>query len=108
MEKLKVVTLCGSMKFIDTFNELREKMVAEGIVCFTPEIFSIPDNLRNKLDEDMHRKLDILHQTKMILSDEILIVDVGGYIGDNTREEIEYAEKEGLHISYYSKLVKNN
>lgn len=108
MKKLKVVTLCGSMKFIDTFNDLREKMVAEGIICFTPEIFSIPDNLRDKLDEDTHKKLDILHQTKMRLSDEILVVDVGGYIGENTREEIEYAEKEGMNISYYNKLEKND
>jgi hypothetical protein len=35
--------------------------------------------------------LDTLYLTKIDLADEILVLNVGGYIGESTRREIEYA-----------------
>ena len=39
--------------------------------------------------------LDALYTKKIELADEILVVNVGGYIGESTRNEIEYAHKFG-------------
>ena len=47
--------------------------------------------------------LDELHLRKIDLADRVLVVDVGGYIGESTRAEIDYATRKGLPIDYFSK-----
>ena len=38
--------------------------------------------------------LDDMHKAKISMADEIFVINVGGYIGDSTRSEIEYAKPE--------------
>jgi hypothetical protein len=42
--------------------------------------------------EGVAGQMDELHLRKIDLADEVLIVNIGGYIGDSTRNEIAYAE----------------
>lgn len=44
--------------------------------------------------------LDELHKRKIDLSDEILVLNVGGYIGQSTANEIAYAANTGKRIRY--------
>jgi len=44
--------------------------------------------------------LDDMHKRKIDMSDEILVINVGGYIGDSTKSEIEYAKKTGKVVNY--------
>jgi hypothetical protein len=44
--------------------------------------------------------LDDMHKRKIDMSDEIFVINVGGYIGDSTKSEIEYAKKHGKKINY--------
>lgn len=37
--------------------------------------------------------LDDMHKRKIDMADYIYVINVGGYIGDSTRSEIEYAKK---------------
>ena len=39
------------------------------------------------------------------LSDAIYVVDIGGYIGSMTREEIKYAKENGKEIIFHSEYV---
>ena len=34
------------------------------------------------------------------MADEIYVINVGGYIGESTRSEIEYAQKTGKAVHY--------
>ena len=34
------------------------------------------------------------------MSDEVFVINKDGYIGESTRNEIEYAKKQGKKISY--------
>jgi len=36
----------------------------------------------------------------ILLADEVLILNVGGYIGDSTRRELEYAQQYGKVIRW--------
>jgi hypothetical protein len=45
-------------------------------------------------------KLDDLHKRKIDLCNEVLVINVGGYIGESTRSEIEYATALGKRIRY--------
>ena len=37
--------------------------------------------------------LDDMHKRKIDMADEIFVINVGGYIGESTKSEIEYAKE---------------
>jgi len=59
-----------------------------------------------QLPADTKVRLDELHKRKIDLADEILVLNVGGYIGDSTRSEIEYATMLGKPIRYLIETAK--
>lgn len=44
--------------------------------------------------------LDDMHKRKIDMADEVYVINVGGYIGESTRSEIEYAKKNGRVVRY--------
>ena len=44
--------------------------------------------------------LDDMHKRKIDMADEIYVINVGGYIGESTKSEIEYAKKHGKKVNY--------
>ncbi len=44
--------------------------------------------------------LDDMHKRKIDMADSIYVINVGGYIGESTRSEIEYARKTGKGVEY--------
>jgi hypothetical protein len=50
-------------------------------------------------------RIDELHLRKIDLSDEILVLNVGGYVGESTREEITYALVEHKGLTWLEPFV---
>ena len=48
--------------------------------------------------------LDDMHKRKIDLADAIYVINVGGYIGESTRSEIEYALRNGKTIEYLEEI----
>ena len=44
--------------------------------------------------------LDDMHKRKIDMADSIFVINVGGYIGESTRSEIEYAKAQGKEVRY--------
>ena len=44
--------------------------------------------------------LDALHRHKIDLADEVLILNVGGYIGPGTERELAYAKTQGKRVRF--------
>ena len=44
--------------------------------------------------------LDDMHLRKIDMADEIFVINDGGYIGESTRREIEYAKATGKPVRY--------
>lgn len=102
---MKIITLCGSLKFKKEMMMVAEKMALEGKCIITP-VYPVLENYK-RTDEQLE-KLKEAHFKKIELSDAILVVNVNNYIGDSTKLEIEYAKKLGKEIIYYTDLIKNN
>ena len=102
----KVVTLCGSTRFKDEFMNVQRELTLKGYIVISVGFFghSKDAELWDKMDEETKVKtktmLDDIHKRKIDMSDEIFVINVGGYIGDSTRSEIEYAKKMGKKITY--------
>lgn len=97
--KPKVVCLCGSTRFLKAFREANFKLTLEGkIVLSIGCDFKSNDGLC--LTEADKVRLDELHKSKIDLADEVMILNVDGYIGDSTRSELNYAIKCNKEITY--------
>ncbi len=102
---MKIVTLCGSLKFRKEMMTIAEKMALDGNCILTP-VYPVLENIERT--EKQLIKLKEAHFKRIELSDAILVVNVNNYIGDSTNLEIEYAKKLGKEIIYYTDLMKNN
>lgn len=95
-----IVTMCGSSKFRE--EHLREiaRLESEGCRVFGLDVYPHADGFNTALTlEDMDR-LASIHDFKIMISDAIFVVNVGGYIGHSTALEIAFAEKLGKEIIY--------
>lgn len=45
-----------------------------------------------------------MHRQKIDMSNEIYVINFGGYIGESTKSEIEYAKAKGKKISYLENI----
>ena len=48
--------------------------------------------------------LDDMHKRKIDMADSIYVINVGGYIGQSTRSEIEYAQAHGKDVKYLEEV----
>ena len=98
----KIITLCGSIKFKDEFMKVQEKLTLDGNIVLTPNFFN--NIKKEEIDEKTKKMLDEMHKQKINMSDEIYVINVGGYIGESTKNEIEYAKAKGKRISYLESI----
>lgn len=99
----KVVCLCGSTRFMDAFQKANLRETIEGNI-----VLSVGCNTKSDLDlmtlgkmtQRTKDKLDVLHLRKIDLADEILVLNVDGYVGESTSNEVRYAQEHGKGIRW--------
>jgi hypothetical protein len=97
-----IVCLCGSTRFHDQFRAANLRLTLAGQI-----VLSIGCDTRSDADlaaaaelAGVKSRLDELHRRKIDLADYVLVLNVGGYIGDSTRAEIAYARAQGKPVTY--------
>lgn len=104
--KYKVITLCGSTRFKNEFMEAQKRLTLEGNIVISVGLFGHAGDKEvwENMDEDTLTQtkimLDDMHKSKIDMADEIFVINVGGYIGDSTRSEIDYAIEHGKVVQY--------
>lgn len=95
---MKIITICGSLKFEADIKYWAEKLTLEGN-CVLSIIYPVNADLgvytsaqRDSFAEAHKRRID--------LSDAIFVVNKGKYIGNSTQNEIEYAKAQGKEIVF--------
>lgn len=96
-----IVCLCGSTRFMDAFFDAGwAETLAGKIVLSVGVCKHAKDHGGEALGPEVVRLLDELHLRKIDLADEVLVLNVGGYIGESTRNELEYAREKGKRIRF--------
>jgi len=67
-----------------------------GHIVLSVGCFSHADGI--ELTEEQKAMLDELHLRKIDISDEVFIINKGGYIGKSTQNEIDYAFEQGKEV----------
>ena len=99
----RIVCLCGSTRFYKEYMQANFEETMKGNIVLSVGFFA---HSAHEIDwakrehgetigitEAEKIKLDELHKRKIDLADEILVINVGGYIGSSTKSEIDYAIK---------------
>jgi hypothetical protein len=100
-----IVCLCGSTRFWREFQEWGLKETLAGKIVLSIGAASGTDdehfgNLPREEYEAVKADLDQLHFRKIDLADEVLIINKGGYIGESTMNELNYARDTGKIIRF--------
>lgn len=101
VENYKVITLCGSTKFKDQFMEVQKKLTLEGNIVISVGCFGHAGDI---FSDEQKLMLDDMHKRKIDMADEIFVINVGGYIGESTKSEIEYAKKHNKKVNYLDNI----
>lgn len=106
LHKYPVITLCGSTRLKKQFMEVQKRITLEGNIVISVGLFghSGDQEVWNGMDEGTLSKtkemLDDMHKRKIDMADSIFVINVGGYIGESTKSEIEYAKAQGKEVRY--------
>lgn len=100
-----IVCLCGSTRFWREFQRasLRETMAGRIVLSIGAATGTDDEHFGNLPQDEYNRikaDLDELHLRKIDLANEVLILNVDGYIGESTRNELNYAKTIGKKIRY--------
>ena len=97
--KYKVITLCGSTKFKEQYLEAQKRLTLDGNIVISVGLFGHSGD-DEVWTEGTKAMLDDMHLRKIDMADEIFVINVGGYVGESTRSEIEYARQNGKAVRY--------
>ena len=105
MDKPKVICLCGSTRFTKEMLIKQWELTKQGYIvlswCALPDDYYAGAEKAHIGDQEGVKELvDEIHKRKIDLADEVLVLNVGGYIGDSTRSEIRYAKLAGKPVKY--------
>lgn len=101
---MKVITVCGSLRFMKEIMEITEKMDLQGN-CMLSIVYPTRTD-KDDYTEEEKVVLREMHKERIKISDAILVVNVDNYIGSSTKSEIEFAKSLDKEIIYYTDLIK--
>lgn len=109
MKSPTVVCLCGSTRFWKAFQdsnlcETLDGKIVLSVACDTRSDQELFGQMTEFEFDEIEAQLDELHLRKIDLADEILILNVGGYIGESTQRELDYARGQGKVVRFLEDL----
>ena len=99
-----IVCLCGSTRFYGVFQKANFEETMKGNIVLSVGFYPHSQGLAHGQETGVTPKqkdaLDELHKRKIDVADEILVLNVDGYVGNSTASEIRYALARGKPIRW--------
>ena len=103
VDRPKIITLCGSTRF--TAEMLREawRLTLLGNIVIHWNILEGKEAFAHGAEAaggNVKEIIDGLYLHKVAMADEVRAINVGGYIGESTKKELQHAQKLGKTITW--------
>ncbi len=98
MAEIKVVTICGSMRYASEMHKIAGDLEKQNGWCVIQCVYDI--DKETTTEAQMQNIVDA-HWKKIDISDAIYVVNIAGYIGKSTQNEIDYAISHGKEVLYH-------
>jgi hypothetical protein len=89
IDRPKIVCLCGSTRFKEAFEESNKLETLKGNIVLSVGFFMHRE--LEPISTEAKTQLDCLHLEKIKLADEVLFLNIDGYIGESTYQEFLFA-----------------
>ncbi|MEG2235723.1 MAG: hypothetical protein RR144_04720 [Clostridia bacterium] len=99
--EVKVITICGSMRFAKEMMKISESLELKNGYAVIQCVYDVDGLKYEGVDSSV---LDKIHRKKIDISDAIYVVNIDGYIGNSTKNEIEYAINNGKEVIYHESI----
>ena len=99
--EVKVITICGSMRYSKEMMKISEEIELKKGYAVIQCVYNVDGQKYDGIDVST---LDKIHRKKIDISDAIYVVNIDGYIGNSTTNEIEYAKNNGKEVIYHEKV----
>lgn len=101
----KIICLCGSTRFTDQMLVKEWELTKVGYIvlswCALPGWYSSGHTGAQMAEQEGVKEIvDEGHKRKIDVADEVLVINIDGYVGKSTRSEIDYAVAHGKPVSY--------
>lgn len=93
----KITTLSGSMKNWEDFIKVATELSIDGHIVLMP----FKDPREDNLSTETKTMYDEVHRDKIDMSDELYVINSGGYIGESTTREIRYAIEREKEVKFH-------
>lgn len=100
---IKVVTICGSIRYAKEMQKIAWDLELNNRWAVLQCLYG---RLKNEHTSEDWKALEVCHFKKIDISDAIYVVNIDGYVGNQTKREIEYAKEHGKEIIYHESLEK--
>ena len=101
MMDIKVITICGSMRYSKEMMKISEELELKEGYAVIQCVYNVDGKKYEGIDASI---LDKIHRKKIDISDAIYVVNIDGYIGNSTKNEIEYAKKNNKEVIYHESI----
>lgn len=91
-----IVCLCGSGRFAEDFAHANAEHTLRGNIVLAPGVFG-----KAALSPAQARALDALHFEKIRMSTFVHVLNIDGYIGESTANEIRFALAHGKPLVFH-------
>ena len=98
MKERQIVTLCGSTRFKEQFEAANKAYTLKGWIVLS--VGHYPHQEEEHTSEDIKADLDQLHLDKIDMSDEVFMINPGGYLGYSAAKELIHAWNTQKTIKY--------
>jgi len=96
-----VVCLIGSCRFYPAFQEANFRETMAGRVVLSVGFYPGAEHGEGVgITPEEKEALDALHKDKIAIADEVLVLNVGGYVGASTRAELARAVELGRRVRW--------
>ena len=97
---IKVITICGSMRFKDDMIKIATDLEMKFGWCVLQCVYDINGEISKKELENITNA----HYKKIEISDAIYVVNINNYIGESTKNEINFALSKNKEIIYHQNI----
>ena len=94
----KILFITGSTRFKKFYETHALTFTLQGYIVLIPSIYQHACGA--VFDKDTKRTIKEMDKPKILLADEIFVINPDGYIGHSTSEDIRYAKSLGKTIKY--------
>lgn len=98
---IKVITICGSMRYSKEMMKIAEELELKNGYAVIQCVYNVEGEKYEGVDASI---LDKIHRKKIDISDAIYVVNIDGYIGNSTKNEIEYAKNNKKEVIYHERV----